>query len=170
MTKEIQLTQGQVALVDDSDFEWLNQWKWHANKILHTFYAARNKRSLLGKRETIYMHRVIMDAPDGLEVDHEDGEGLNNQRHNLRICTTSQNQMNRAKDNDNTSGYKGVYWHKLRRKWNAQIWLNGTHQHLGYFPTAELAARAYDQAARKLHGEFANLNFPDGSGLFRVEK
>jgi len=160
MTKEIQLTQGYVTLVDDEDYEWLTQWKWRALKSRNDWYAVRTITRWLGKREAIYMHRAIMDAPDKMDIDHRDGNGLNNQRDNLRVCTTAQNAMNQSKHADNTSGFKGVCWDKQNGKWKARIQVNGTNQHLGHFPTAEDAARAYDAASIEYHGEFAWLNFP----------
>lgn len=153
--KQIELTQGQVALVDDDDFERVTAagpWCAYkcANKQGDAFYAA--------KWPSVQLHRLIMDAPDGVEVDHKDGNGLNCQRANLRLATRSQNQWNRGKQANNTSGYKGVYWHKQRDKWHAQIAVNGKRVHLGYFATAEAAAAAYDNAARELHGAFARTN------------
>jgi hypothetical protein len=158
MTKEIQLTQGQVALVDDEWFDELNQYMWCAtyNEYTKSFYAVRSSSILLGKRKTIRMHRFIMNAPKGMEVDHRDRNTLNNQVSNLRICTRMQNSHNREKDIDNSSGYKGVRLH--RDKWQARIGINNTEICLGNFSTKEEAALAYNDAAIKYFGEFANLN------------
>lgn len=161
--KQIPLTQGKIALVDNADFEHLNQWKYYAVRSRGKWYAARSPSRKLGKRKNIFMHNDIMQTPPDKEVDHIDRDGLNNQRYNLRLAVHLQNSGNRGKQSDNTSGYKGAYFHKLRhsRPWGANIGVDGTLIHLGYFYTVEEAARAYDQAAKKYFGEFANLNFPE---------
>ena len=106
------------------------------------------------------MHRLIIGTPDGRATDHKDSDGLNNQRVNLRICDPSQNSSNAVIRSDNTSGFKGVSWRKNRRKWLAQIQHDHRVIHIGQFSTALEAAIAYDEAARKLHGEFARTNLP----------
>ncbi len=164
MTKEIQLTQGQVAIVDDEDYEWLNQWKWCAvsgkNSKGHGggFYAIRRKQ---GMTKNIIMHRIILNATDGLEVDHINGDGLNNTRSNLRLCTHNQNVWNRKRKNKNMCGYTGV--HKRENRFRAEIRCNGKKIIIGSFESAILAAEAYDKKATELFGEFASLNFPDTS-------
>lgn len=161
MSKLIPLTQGKSAIVDDQDFEWLSQWKWCAHKDKNKWYAMRGVYTK-GKVISVQMHRLILAAPQGREVDHWDGDGLNNQRHNLRLATQHENQRNRKNPNsNNTSGYKGVSWHKKDEKWVAQIIADGKHLNLGRFNTPEDAARAYDKAARNYYKEFASLNFPD---------
>lgn len=164
MTKQIPLTQGLFALVDDEDFEYLNQWKWQAQKHRNTFYATR-KDGVWPNRKEVKMHRVIMNTPAGVETDHWDGDGLNNRRMNLRVCATNQNQHNRTRKNaNNTSGYKGVTPYRRtdkENKWKAQLVLNGKLLYLGLYATPEDAARAYDRAAREYFGDFAATNFPE---------
>lgn len=157
--KEIKLTQGRVTQVDDEWYEYLSQWDWVASydPSVKGYYATRQQGTLLGQK-TIKMHRVIMNAPIGMLVDHRDHDTLNNQVYNLRLATKAQNNRNSRKRIDNISGYKGV--HPCRNKWRAMITFEGKLIHLGYFNDIESAARAYDQAARKYHGEFALLNFP----------
>jgi hypothetical protein len=158
--KEIQLTQGKVALVSDRCFEYINQWKWHAH-FGDVWYAERNE----GKwpfQKKIKMHRVIMGITDSdIKIDHIDGNGLNNQDENLRVCTHAQNLRNRKKPSNNTSGWKGVCL--IGNKYQAQITAEGKVIYLGSFLTPEDAARAYDKAAKKYHKEFAYLNFPEGA-------
>lgn len=162
MTKEIPLTRGYVALVDDDDYERLSQYKWYARKSQSgKFYAARKSPSENGKQKHIWMHREIMNTPSGMETDHINGLSVDDRKENLRVCTSSQNKMNRGKRSDNTSGYKGVSWDKSKKRWQSRIHVNKTTKHLGYFSTAEEAARAYDKAALEIHGEFSVLNFPD---------
>ena len=148
--------------VDDADFEWLNQWKWHPKKDASTFYAHRNVM-VNGKQTKVQMHREITRATAGELVDHKFGNGLNNQRYNLRVCSQSQNQANRGVPVDNQSGYKGVHWNINSKKWLARIKLNGTIIHLGSFFCVIKAAKAYDRAALKHFGEFARINFPIGN-------
>lgn len=158
-TKEIPLTQGKVAIVDAADYEWLIQWKWHIENQGHICYAVRCLWLGNNKSTTIKMHREILGAKPGSTVDHRDGDGLNNTRENLRICTQAENVRNKRMRSDNTSGYKGVWWRKNRSRWTATIDVDGVRTWLGSFLTAEDAARAYDAAAKELHGEFAKLNF-----------
>lgn len=156
--KKIKLTRGKFALVDDVDFDYLNQWKWFCEASHH---AARDQHiGMDGKKEIkkrIKMHRLIMDAPGGMEVDHIDGNPLNNQRSNLRVVTHAQNQKNLKIPRHNTSGYKGVYWDKVRQKWIAAIH-SGKTINLGGFITKEEAAKRYNEAAIERFGEFARLN------------
>jgi hypothetical protein len=154
--KQIPLTQGKVALIDDEDFEFLSSLKWYATKTDKHYYAYRGAHH---RKDVMIMHRVIMNCPSGLVVDHIDGNTLNNQKINLRICSRSQNSMNKNVDIDSGSGFKGVSWSKGDGKWRARIRLNGKSIWLGNFCSADEAARAYDNAAKKLFGEFAKTNF-----------
>lgn len=158
--KEIPLSRGMFALVDDEDYEYLSKSKWHAQKGNTTFYAERLLRTAdrpNGKSEK--MHRVIMKATSDVDVDHIDHNGLNNQKPNLRLCSQSQNSQNmRAKPNT-ASGYKGVIWEKALRKWRTRIQLDGKLRTVGYFDDVVEAAIAYDIAAIETFGEFAYTNF-----------
>jgi hypothetical protein len=157
---EVPLTQGKVALVDDEDYERVSQFKWHAKRVPDSdrFYAARNVPNPLGRRGYQRLHSFILDAAPGQEIDHQDGEGLNNTRANLRFATTAQNQANQRPSRSNTTGFKGVSWH--RGRYRARVKVNGNIISLGVYDTGEEAARAYDQAAIEHHGEFAHPNFP----------
>lgn len=155
--KKIKLTQGKFTLVDDEDFEELNKWNWSVNRIGKSWYAVGSVWNGTKKLPTL-MHRFILQAPKNFLVDHIDGNGLNNQKSNLRLCTHSNNMQNSKKPENNTSGYKGVTWHKGRKLWQAQIMVNGKSIYLGRFVNKEDAAHAYDTAAVKYHGEFAKTN------------
>ena len=151
--KEIQLTQGKVALVDDEDFDWLNQWKWCCSHD----YANKAVRLSNGKYSAITMHRLILLAHKGQEVDHINGNRLDNRRVNLRFCSRTENQYNKKRQKNNTTGYKGVRKHR-DGKWEAKIRVNGERIYLGIYVNIHDAAKAYDEAALKYHGEFAYLN------------
>jgi len=160
MAKEIQLTQGKVAIVDDEDFEYLNQWKWHCKINGNNFYAVRSIKYTNGKYDKkIVMHRFLLNVSNSrLHVDHVNNDSLDNRKINLRICTHDENLRNRKINLNNTSGYKGVYWHKIGKKWTSVIGINKKIIYLGLFINPIDAARAYNAAALKYHGEFANLN------------
>jgi hypothetical protein len=151
--KEIKLTQGKVAIVDDEDFEELNKVKWYAYKGGRTFYAVR---SPIRGKPVIRMHRVLL--PEARFVDHIDHDGLNNTRANLRAATSAQNSANSRKpQKPGHSKFKGVTKHP-HGKWQAQIKADGKYRYLGLFDTEEAAAKAYDDAAHRLFGEFACAN------------
>lgn len=164
--KHICLSQGKVAIVNNSDFVNLSRWKWNALRGRDgKFYAVRtSQKSESPIRKTIYMHRVILGVTRLVEVDHKDGDGLNNKRRNLRTATATQNRRNQGLERcNNTSGFKGVTWHKNRNKWQAQIGMGGRKRkviYLGLYSAPREAAIAYDLAAKKLYGRFARLNFP----------
>jgi hypothetical protein len=147
------------AIVDDADFEHLNQWKWHAERHKKTIYARRcNAKSESPRR--LSMHREVLGAPVGIGIDHKDGNGLNNQRSNLRPATDAENNRNRAIQRNNTSGYVGVVWHKGHNRWRAKIKVDGKNIHITENADIMKAVRARDTAAIKYFGEFAKLNFP----------
>lgn len=154
--KEIVLNKRDVvALVDDEDFERISRYKWclWSSKKRTQRYAIRHEAG-----KTIWMHRFIMNAPRGREVDHRNGNGLDNRRDNLRLCTHAENLHNSGLGRANTSGYKGVT--KSNRVFQAKITIGEVHYNLGTFRTARQAARAYDAAADIMHGEFATRNLP----------
>jgi hypothetical protein len=152
--REIPLSQGKVALVDDEDYEQLAQHKWHAAKSRTKWYASRNVGHLGDGCEQgkLAMHQAIMGTRDG--VDHIDGDGLNNQRSNLRRATQAQNVCNARRRSDNTSGFKGVSWNPQSKAWRADIMVGGRRHYLGKFATREEAAEAYAAAVSPYHGEF----------------
>ena len=158
--KQIPLTQGKCAIVDDDRYEYLNQWKWYAVAHGGTYYAVRRVTvaSRKGKkRGTIFMHRVVLKTPEKTYTDHKNHNGLDNRIMNLRPCTTAQNQCNQKPRIGCTSKHKGV--HRTKYGWRAQIWHNGKSGFLGHFKDEIVAARVYDVRARKLFGEYACTNF-----------
>jgi hypothetical protein len=153
------LTQGRAALVDDADYLLLSRHKWHYHR---SGYAARSEYIGTGRKDnrfrTVYMHRVIIDAPPGAVVDHINGDRLDNRRVNLRLCTAAENARNMRVEG--AIPYKGVSLD--RGRFRASITHEGRIIKIGRFDDAVAAARAYDDRARELFGEFARLNFPDG--------
>jgi hypothetical protein len=153
----IPLTQGLNAIVDVEDFDWLSKWNWHADKKRHTFYAARTVAH--GEsRTTVQMHRLILGESSRKECDHKNRNGLDNRRNNLRKASPTNNRCNMARHRDNRSGFKGVKL--VNGRFVAAISVAGVYRYIGCYATPEEAARAYDEAAKKFHGEFAVLNFP----------
>ena len=155
----IPLTQGQNAIVDVGDFEWLSQWNWLAMWAhgARSFYAERNRTPDLDCR---YMHRLILGCSPGELGDHINCNSLDNRRCNLRKCTGTENRQNRRINRNNTSGYRGVAYSKEQRKWVAYLRGSTERIFLGYFETPEAAALARDDAARIHFGIYAKLNFP----------
>lgn len=148
----MELTKGYYTIVDDEDFDALSQWKWSYSEG----YAVRNERG--SKPARIAMARQLMGSPINMQVDHINGDKLDNRRINLRICTHQQNQVNKNKRRVGTSKYKGVSWYSGRGKWMAQIAHMKKLVYIGLFENEEDAALAYNFKAAELHGEFARFN------------
>ena len=156
----IRLTRGKSTTVDAVDAN-LADVLWTTHTAPHTVYAYRMVPNVSGKQKMVYLHRAILalmlgrDLLPGEEVDHIDGNGLNNTRGNLRVCSHAENMANRRKHSNNTSGLKGVHLHKSG-KWQAQIMVSGTPKHLGLFTSKDEAHAAYNAAAEIHFGQFAN--------------
>jgi hypothetical protein len=149
--RTLNLSNGVYAFVDDSDYFKVSHYTWCKLEQDGKVYA---KTTIAGV--TVLLHRLILNISEGL-VDHRDGNGLNNQRENLRIATHAENMQNRRIFKNNKSGYKGVFYRQSKGKWVAQI----RRFHIGYYDDPIEAAKAYDQWAKELFGEFARLNFPE---------
>ena len=157
--KIIPLSQGKFAQVDDENFDDLIKHKWYALKVHKTWYAARNGKMVAGVRSPfVYMHNAVLGHQG--RTDHRDGDGLNNQRHNLRPATVTENAQNSRKHDGCASAFKGVSWNPARRKWQVTIRVNKKSRYCGLFTSEEDAAKAYDAAATLHFGEFAKINFP----------
>lgn len=150
--KLIELTQGYFAEVDDSDFELVSKFSWCVAKRKHTCYAVHRRGN-----QSILLHRFLMNAGKGMQVDHKDHNGLNCQRNNLRICTQAQNNANKSHHKNSSSKYVGVSFN-IDKKWIAMITVDRKAIYLGRFDTEIKAAESYNKAALKYRGEFANLN------------
>lgn len=154
--REIQLTRGLVALVDDSEYERVIRHRWYAQWHPGT----RSYRARMSGRPRVFMHRYVLELTQPYVVDHRNHNTLDNRRQNLRPCSAAENNRNRRKRDGLTSRYKGVYYERDRARWKAHIDIDGRTKTLGRFTSEEDAARAYDAMARQLFGEFAYLNFP----------
>jgi len=161
------MAQPQYAKVDPADYERLRGYEWFSKKGTRNFYAVRRAKGPKGsKLATIYMHHELIDVADGLLIDHVNQDSMDNRRANLRGATRAQNIRNRKKfSNSSVSKYKGICRYKNQNRWIARIMFEKKRIHLGTFRSEIDAAKAYDRAAIKYHGEFASLNFPQsGSG------
>lgn len=159
IVRKIKLTQGYDTVVDDEDFERVAQFKWYAWVGRTSVYAVRHPGTGKENRPLVYLHREILVSRPGYEIDHVNRDTLDNRRCNLRYANRSQNNSNKGKQKNNTSGYKGVHWGKACKKWVAMIRHKHCRYYLGIFSDPIDAAKAYDVAARKYHGEFAKTNF-----------
>lgn len=157
--KTIPLSQGRVTKVDSSDFKWASQFNWYVwipSDAPQLTYAVRKIRLPSGNYSKRLLHRELLDAPRGVEVDHWDRDGLNNRRKNLRLCSTSQNQGNSRQHFDaGTSKFKGVTWHKGSGKWQASIQVQKKRHYLGWFSDEGKAGAAYALASEKYFGAFS---------------
>ena len=156
--KRIILTNGMIAVVDSDDYVRVSGFSWvpvSGRRGAKTTYAVTRSRIGRGVRVSTLMHRIIMNAPLGILVDHRDGDGLNNRKSNLRLATNQQNLANRGKNRNNSSGYKGVRRARSGGKWVARIKVGGIEHHLGSYVSAAMAVSAYNAAAKKYFGEFA---------------
>lgn len=151
----IALTLGLFALIDENDFLRVSQIKWYATRNRTVTYAAGR---LSACEKKIYLHRFLLEAPPGIQVDHRNSDGLDCRRSNLRLCTPLENSHNRRLRRGKTSRYKGVSWHANHKKWFARIKLNGKQTLLGYFDDERAAGVAYDNAAKVYFGDFARTN------------
>jgi hypothetical protein len=158
--RRIFLDEGNWTILDQQDYRRFARFKWCIGGDNGNFYAIRGQRIGSDDLKIVRLHRLIMDAPDGILVDHINGNGLDNRRANLRLATHSQNQWNKRKMQNTTSRFVGVSFRENRRKWAAYIGVAGKRIWLGNFDSEIEAARVYDQAAMKYRGEFARLNFP----------
>ena len=153
-----------VALVDNEDFTKVSAYKWRPYKggdqsSYETVYAIAHSPMVKGKRHSVIMHRLIMDAPKGVKVDHRDFDGLNNQKYNLRLPTNTQSSAYRRSCAGSSSKFKGVSLDKRHGTWKSQITFEGKARWMGQYASEILAAKAYDKAALELYGEYAVLNF-----------
>ena len=143
--KKIKLNCGKYTLVDDEDFEWLSQWKWHlTGKMGYVVRSAKGKN--------IYLHRLVNKTPDGLQTDHINTNPLDNRRKNLRIATSSLNNINKKMQSNNTSGIRGVSWDKFKKKWKARIWFNNKTITLGNCDNIKIATILRREAELKYFG------------------
>ena len=151
------------VLLDDEDYHLISEsgLSWKINNEgyqLVPLYYLVGRKMIKTKRRSTRLHRVIMNAPEGMVVDHINGNSLDNRKLNLRLCTETENKRNSPRHKNSKSAYKGVHWHKLCSKWIAHIGHNGKSIHLGYFTDPKLAAEAYNKKALELQGKFARLN------------
>lgn len=157
--RRVPIIHGGYAIVDAENYDWIIKIPW---RLRQARTDAPSYAITTIDRRNVGMHRMIVKAPSNKFVDHINGNGLDNRESNLRICNRRQNGWNRRINKNNTSGYRGVSWHKRQRKWAASIHLKGKGIAIGYYTTAECAARAYDKIALKHRGrKFQRFNFPD---------
>lgn len=159
--KYIRLTKGKFCLVDDKDFKKVSKYNWFVFSGRKNYAARMIKNIKVRKRQSMmFMHRMIMNSSENYHIDHINGDGLDNRRNNLRVCTSRQNSLNRSYTKKNKVGFKGVRLSKrsLSKGYIAQIVNEGKQVYLGYFFTKEDAARAYNKASIKFHGKYGYVN------------
>jgi hypothetical protein len=159
--RRIYLGESEWAILDPQDFYSFGNFKWSLGGNGKKYYAVRSAKNENGEIKIVRLHRQIIEAPDGFLVDHRNGNGLDNRRTNLRVATQSQNMQNRRKRKNTTSKFIGVSFDKEHSKWDARIYHQRKQVFLGRFVNEIEAAKAFDEAAKKYHGEFARLNFPE---------
>lgn len=158
--REIELTQNKYTTVDNEHYDWLSQYSWHIKQAKNrSDYAKFTTPRKDGKQKTIHMHQILLWCPQGYEIDHINGNGLDNRMENLRIVTRLQNSMNQHKKKIGKSKYKGITYDTRSNSWQARIGKNNQRFNIGTFKKEEDAAQAYDNKAKELFGEFACLNF-----------
>lgn len=152
----VELNTGKEVMIDAADAHLVKGYNWTEHKKSRVSYALRNGK-IDGEWRTVLMHRAIANPPFGFVVDHINGDGLDNRRSNLRIATPSQNRVNAPRQSNNTSGYKGVSWNPVAKKWTASIGFERRNKNLGYFDTPEQAYAVYCEASAKIHGAFSRV-------------
>lgn len=152
----VPLTMGKFAKIDRCDIDLVHHWNWRCMVHRNTCYAVRSI-TIDGKKSTILMHRVLLDAGDGFQVDHINRDGLDNTRKNIRLATASQNRLNQGVRSDSRSGLKGAFWSDERLKWRSHITVDGSKVYLGSYDAPEDAHAAYARASREFHGEFGSV-------------
>ena len=160
--RKISLGEGEWTILDVEDYYRYGNFKWSLGGYKKNFYAVAGIRNKDGEFEIVRLHRAIMNPPEGRVVDHRNGDGLDNRRENLRIATKSENICNSRKRTNTSSRFIGVSFDKRSGLWHAYITHCRKRKFLGYFDSEIDAAKAHDAAAKKYHGEFARLNFPEG--------
>jgi len=160
--RRIRMAQPKYAKVDPADYKRLKKYDWIARKGTNCFYAQILEPNVITEKKMMHMHQVILEVPEGMVVDHINHDTMDNRSANLRAATKVQNSYNRKKlSRQCSSKYKGVWWHKSSLKWQARVIFEKKRIHLGTFKNEIDAAKAYDEAAKKYHGQFACLNFPE---------
>lgn len=157
----LELTQNLVALLDVEDVPLVEPYAWFARRAKYTHYVMAYLRGADGRATSLGLHRLLMNPPEGMAVDHINGDGLDNRRVNLRIVTVAENNMNSRVRRDSQSGIKGAYFNRKTGNYYSHIKRDGRRVHLGTFATAEEAAIAYARASKQLHGEFGRTHFDE---------
>jgi hypothetical protein len=167
--RKIYLGEGEFTIIEPPDYYAYSKYKWILSADGNNFYAVREAKIGPKKTKIVSLHREIMNAPKGILVDHRNGDGLDNRRENLRLATYSQNNINKPKKANTSSIFRGVCFEKCCQEWGVFTRVNGKQKRIGRFKDEVEAARAYDRAALKYHGEFARLNFPREDYVVRPE-